>query len=150
MVSILCHLFGILSSHPGIFCDHSEEHSESCMSLTWNLSTDPSSSAPSPVQVTIISSWSPSTASLLVTLLLLVLPTSHLPCVHAKSLQSCPTLWTVARQAPLSMGFFRQEYWSGLPFPPPGYLLDPEIEPMSLMSPALAGGFFTTELLGKA
>ena len=92
---LLCHLFGILSSHPGIFCDHSEENSESFMSLTWNPSTDPSSSAPTPVQVTIISSWSPSTASLLVTLLLLVLPSSHLPCVHAaaaKSLQSCPTL----------------------------------------------------------
>ena len=58
--------------------------------------------------------------------------------------QSCPTLatpWTVACQAPLSMGFSRQEYWSGLPFPPPGDPLDPGIEPMSL---ALAGGFFTT------
>ena len=41
------------------------------------------------------------------------------------------TLWTVAHQAPLSMGFFRQEYWSGLPFPPLGDLPDPEIEPMS-------------------
>ena len=52
--------------------------------------------------------------------------------------------WTVARQAPLSMGFSRQEYWSGLLFPLPGDLPDPGIEPMSLMSPALAGGFFTT------
>ena len=46
--------------------------------------------------------------------------------VHAKSLQSvqlCMTLWTVACQAPLSIGFSRQEYWSGLPFPPPGGLL---------------------------
>ena len=51
---------------------------------------------------------------------------------------------TVARQAPLSMGFSRQEYWSGLPCPPPGDLPDPGIEPASLMSPALAGGFFTT------
>ena len=41
----------------------------------------------------------------------------------------CGTLWTVACQAPLSMGFSRQEYWSGLPFPPPGDLPDPEIEP---------------------
>ena len=42
------------------------------------------------------------------------------------------------------MGFSRQEYWSGLPFPPPGDLLDPEIKLVSLASPALAGGFFTT------
>ena len=48
-------------------------------------------------------------------------------------------------QASLSMGFPGQEYWSGLPFPPPGDLLDPEIEPVSLASPALAGKFFTTE-----
>ena len=53
-------------------------------------------------------------------------------------------LWTVARQAPLSMGFSRQECWSGLPCPPPGDLPNPGIEPMPLMSPALAGGFFTT------
>ena len=49
---------------------------------------------------------------------------------------------TVAHQAPLSMGFPRQEYCSGLPFPFPGYLPDPGIE---LVSPVLAGGFFTTE-----
>ena len=54
------------------------------------------------------------------------------------------TPWTAARQAPLSMGFSRQEYWSGLPFPPPGDLPDPGMEPMSLASPASAGGFFTT------
>ena len=53
------------------------------------------------------------------------------------------TPWTVARQAPLSVGFSRQEYWSGLPFPPPGDLPDPGIKPASLVSPALAGGFFT-------
>ena len=52
--------------------------------------------------------------------------------------------WTVARQAPLSVGFSRQEYWSGLPFSPPGDLLDPGIEHVSLMSPALASVFFTT------
>ena len=54
--------------------------------------------------------------------------------------KSCPTLetsWTVACQAPLSMGFSRQEYWSGLPFPSPGNLPDPGIEPKSLASPAL-------------
>ena len=54
------------------------------------------------------------------------------------------TPWTVARQAPLSMEFSRQEYWSGLPCPRPGDLPNPGIEPMSLLSPALAGGFFTT------
>ena len=51
---------------------------------------------------------------------------------------------TAARQAPLSVGFPRQEYWSGLPFPPPGDLPDQGIEPASLTSPALAGRFFTT------
>ena len=54
------------------------------------------------------------------------------------------TPWTVAHQAPLSMGFSNQEYWSGLPFPSPGDLPDPGIKPASLSSPALAGGFFTT------
>ena len=54
------------------------------------------------------------------------------------------TLWTVARQAPLSMGFSTQEYWSGLPFPPQGDLPDPGIEPSSLTSPALASGFINT------
>ena len=53
---------------------------------------------------------------------------------------------TRARQAPLTMGFSRQEYWSGLPFPSPGDLPNPGIEPMY---PALAGGFFTTEPPGK-
>ena len=52
----------------------------------------------------------------------------------------------VAHQAPLSVGFPRQEYWNGLPLLSSGDLPDPEIEPTS---PALAGGFFTTELLGK-
>ena len=52
--------------------------------------------------------------------------------MHAKSLQPYGTLWTVARQAPLSMGFSRQEYWSGLPCPLPGDLPDPEIESTSL------------------
>ena len=52
--------------------------------------------------------------------------------------------WTVALQASLSMGFPRQEYWTGFSFPPPGDLPDPGIEPTSLKSPALAGRFFTT------
>ena len=54
------------------------------------------------------------------------------------------TSGTVVRQAPLSMGFSRQECWSGLTFRTPGDLPDPGIEPMSLASPALAGGCFTT------
>ena len=73
--------------------------------------------------------------------------TTRYCCLVAKL---CPTLlrlsWTVAHQAPLSMGFSRQENWSGLPFPSPGDLPDPGIEPVS---PALAGGFFTTETPGK-
>ena len=56
---------------------------------------------------------------------------------------------TVAHQAPLFMGFSRQEYWSGLPFSSPGHLPNPQIEPASLVSPALAGGFFTTVLPEK-
>ena len=56
------------------------------------------------------------------------------------------TLWTVACQALLSIGFFRQEYWSGLPLPTSGDLPDPGIQPTF---PALAGGFFTTEPLTK-
>ena len=54
------------------------------------------------------------------------------------------TTWTVAHQAPLFMELSRQEYWSRLPFLTPGELPDPGIEPMSLVSPALEGGFFTT------
>ena len=56
------------------------------------------------------------------------------------------TPWTATLQAPLCMGFPRQEHWSGWPLPPPGDLPDPGIEPMSL---ALAGGFFTTERFRK-
>ena len=63
---------------------------------------------------------------------------------HFSCIQLFVTLWTVACQAPLSMGYSSYEYWSGLPCPPPGDLPDPGIEPASLMSPALAGGFFTT------
>ena len=63
---------------------------------------------------------------------------------HFSHVQLFATPWTVARQAPLSMGFSRREYWSGLPFPPPGDRPDPGIETVSLTSPTLAGGFFTT------
>ena len=54
------------------------------------------------------------------------------------------TTWTVGCQPPLSMGFSRQEYWSGLPRPPLGDLPDPGAEPISLTSPVLAGRFFIT------
>ena len=70
--------------------------------------------------------------------------------VRAQLLQSCLTPWTAACQAPLSMGFSRQEYWRELPFPPPGDLPNPGIEPVSLVSPALAGGFFTTSTTWEA
>ena len=60
------------------------------------------------------------------------------------------TLWTIACQASLSMGFCRQDYWSGLPCPPPGDLPDPGIEPTSLTSPALARGFFTASTTWQA
>ena len=63
---------------------------------------------------------------------------------HFSHVQLFVTLWTVAYQASLSMGFSRQKYWSGLAFPAPGDLPDPGIEPTSFMSPALAGSFLTT------
>ena len=61
---------------------------------------------------------------------------------HKVMSDSLVTSWTVARQAPLSMGFSRKEYWNRLPFPSPGAIPGSEIEPVS---PALAGGFFSTE-----
>ena len=68
--------------------------------------------------------------------------------MYAKSLQLCLTLQRyglyVAQQTPLPMGFSSQEYWSELPCPPPGDLPNPGTEPAVLMSPALAGSFFTT------
>ena len=76
-------------------------------------------------------------------------------CVHAYSVaQYCPNPLQphglyVAHQAPLSMGFSRQEYWNGLPFPSPGDLPNPGIEPAFVESPALASRFFTTEPPGK-
>ena len=66
---------------------------------------------------------------------------------HFTPVPLCVTLWTTTRQAPLSTGFSRQKYWSGLPFPSPGDLPHPGTEPSST---ALAGGFFTTVLPGKA
>ena len=70
---------------------------------------------------------------------------SVLPCVSAQCSQ---TPWTLARWAPLSMGFLREKYWSGLLFPPPGDLPDPGTEPVSPASPALAEIFFTTSTTG--
>ena len=69
-------------------------------------------------------------------------------CMCAKSLQSRPTLWPhgLAHQAPLSLGFSRQEYWSGLPCPPPGDLPDPGVEPRS---PALQADSLSFEPPGK-
>ena len=67
-------------------------------------------------------------------------------CMYAQSMWLSVTLWTVDCQAPLSMGFYRQEYWSVLPFPSPGDLPNPGIKPAS---PALTGRFFTTEPPGK-
>ena len=71
-------------------------------------------------------------------------------CLVASVVSDSVTLWTVGCQAPLSMGFSRQEYWSGLPFIPPGDLRHPETEPVSLAFPALAGGFFITAPTGKS
>ena len=73
-------------------------------------------------------------------------------CVHAQKIslvQIFVAPWTVACQSPLPMGFSRQECWYELSFPPPEDLPDQGIKPMSPASPALAGGFFNTELPGK-
>ena len=63
---------------------------------------------------------------------------------HFSRVRLFMSLWTVTLQAPLLMGFSRQEYWSGLPCPPPGHLPDPGIKPTTLTPPTLAGRFFTT------
>ena len=73
--------------------------------------------------------------------------------IYIKSCFSCirlfRTLYTVEHQAPLSMEFYRQEYWSGLPFPTPRDLPDPRIKLTSLVYPGLAGRFFATLPPGK-
>ena len=69
-------------------------------------------------------------------------------CAHSV-LSDAETSWTVVHQTPLSMGLYRQEYWSGLPFPLPGDLPDPGIKPTYLASLASAGRFFTTVPPGK-
>ena len=71
-------------------------------------------------------------------------------CVHiscSSCVQLCATLWAIAHQAPLFMGFSRQEYWSGLSCPPPWDLPNPGIQPVFLVAPALTGGFFTPQPL---
>ena len=65
-------------------------------------------------------------------------------CVLCSGVSDSVTPWTIAHQTPLSMGFSRQEFWSGLPFPSPRTLPDPGIEPMSFASLAPTGGFFFT------
>ena len=80
-------------------------------------------------------------------------PISYEVLVHVKSPQSCLTLrnpMDCSPHAPLFMGFSKQEYWSGLLCPPPGALSDPGMEPESLLSPALAGRFFTTSTTWEA
>ena len=69
---------------------------------------------------------------------------------HFSHVRLFPTLWTITQQSPLSMGFSMQEYWSGLPCPPPGNLPHSGTELASLLSPALAGGFFTTNASWEA
>ena len=71
---------------------------------------------------------------------------SFVLCAVLSCVQLFETLWTVSHQAPLSMGFFRQGYWMGLSFPPPGHIPNLGIEPTFS---ALAGGFFTTVPFGK-
>ena len=78
------------------------------------------------------------------------LPTKAKSVKHSVVSHLFATPWTVARQAPLSVGFSRQGYWSGLPFPSPGDLPNPGMECASLMSPASAGGFFSTGTTGEA
>ena len=73
----------------------------------------------------------------------------HLHAYSLSRIRLFTTPWPVAHQAPLSMGFFRQEYWSGLPFPPPGDHPNPGIEPTSPVSPALQADSLPTKPLGK-
>ena len=83
----------------------------------------------------------------MVNVVLVLLSACMLSCFICVPLSA--TLWTVALQIPLSIGFSRQEYWSGMPCPPPGKLPNPGIEPASLKS-ALAGEFFTTSATWEA
>ena len=109
--------------------------------LSWAHSMIPPSSPKSPLWSWVLASKDTGSSNTLLAWIL-----SHFICV-----QLCANLlWTVALQAPLSIGFSRQEYWSGLPCPPPGDLYGPRIKPVSLTSPALLGGFFTTSTTWEA
>ena len=66
--------------------------------------------------------------------------------MHANCVQIFVTPWTAAHHTSLFMEFSRQEYWNGLPFPTPWYLLNPGIKPVSLVSPALTGGLLASQL----
>ena len=70
-------------------------------------------------------------------------------CLVAQSVQLSATPWTVAHKVSLSIGFSKQEYWSGFPFPSPGNLPDSGIKPVSLMSPALQAGSLPADLQGS-
>ena len=138
MCSVLCHV--------RLFATHGLQHVtlpgpslsptvcwSSCPSSQWCHATISSSAALSPSALNLSQ------------------PQGHIShCMHACMVSrfSCvwlfATLWIITHQAPLSKGFSKQECWSGLPCPPPGGLPDPGIKPTSLMSPALASGFFTT------
>ena len=75
---------------------------------------------------------------------MICVPSISLDILSDSVISDSATLWSVPCQAPLSMEFSQQEYWSGLPFPTPGDLPDPGIKPTSAASLTLAGGFFTT------
>ena len=79
-----------------------------------------------------------------------VLSASHSVAEFFLIMSDSATPWTVACQTPLSVEFSRQEYWSGLPCPPPGRLPGPGIEPLSLVSPASVAGFFTATTAWEA
>ena len=76
-----------------------------------------------------------------------ILYSHYLSAQSLRHAQVFEILWTIAFQVPLSMGFSRQEYWSGFPWPPPRDLLDPGIESMSFKSSALTGRIFTIDHL---
>ena len=95
--------------------------------------------------------WSSNESEIFLALLLLGLKPHYAAKVKSLSRVGLfATQWTVACQAPLSMGFSRQEYWNGLLFSSPGDLPDPGIEPVSLRSSALVGRFFTTSATWEA
>ena len=114
------------------------------MAPTWDPEAGVDSGGSAPVEILESRGCSPP----LLALLRLWLETSDLfpmcgMLSHFSGVRLFVTPWTIACQAPLPMGFFRQEYWSGLPYPPPGDLPNLAIEPVSLKSPALADRFLT-------